>query len=116
MNRTLQILLGGAAVLAASGLLLIAVMTHSAEYHAIFMRGFFRDGLPMFAAGVLSLIGVQVAALILAALLFIVGVVLVFSFLKVAFPWFLVNWIFGCVFMLPGVLMVRERVLRRKGT
>jgi hypothetical protein len=116
VNRTLQILLGSVAVLYASGLLLIAVLTHNVEYHTMFVRAFFRTGLPLLALGMLSLIGVRVAAFFLAVPLFFVGVVLVFSFLKVPFPWFLVNCFFGSVFMTPAILLVRERVLRRKGT
>jgi hypothetical protein len=115
VNTPLQRLLGGVAVLNATGLLLLALVTHSAEYHTTFMRAFFRAGLPLLGIGILALIGYRFAALIIAAILFLIGGALVLSFLKVPFPLFLINWIFGALLMAPLGLIVREQIRQRKG-
>jgi hypothetical protein len=74
----------------------------------MFVRAFVQFGLPLFVIGFLSTLQVRAASLFIAASVFLVGCVLLFSFMSVPFPAFLVNCSVGAILATPGIMIPRS--------
>lgn len=114
VSRGLQIVLGILAMLFGSGFLLLALVTRSAEYHAILMHTFLVGGLPLLTTGALSIMRIRAATLLLAAAMFAAGIWLVLASLSVPPRGIFFNWCLGGLLMLPGILIFLQWFPNRK--